>query len=374
MTNETLKRTPLFDKHVALSAKMVDFAGFEMPVVYTSITEEHMAVRDSVGVFDVSHMGEFIVRGKEALDFVQKITSNNAARLEIGDAQYSCMPNTNGGIVDDLLVYRLPEDMCAEGEQAFMLVVNGANIEKDWAWAVENNTFDTRLINISDQTGLIAVQGPKATELLQQHTDVDLSAIGFYKFKKGIFAGVPNVLISATGYTGSGGFELYVEADKTEILWDAVFSGKGSIDVKPAGLGARDTLRLEMGYCLYGNDIDDSTSPIEAGLGWITKTKKGEFNSVEIFRRQREEGVSRKLVAFVVDDRRVPRKDYEILSLDGELIGRVTSGTSSPCLGHPIGMGYVTKESSSLDTEILISTGRKELKARIVKLPFYKNQ
>ena len=374
MTNETLKRTPLYDRHVALGAKLVDFAGFEMPVIYSSITDEHMAVRDSVGVFDVSHMGEFIVRGKEALDFVQKITSNNAARLEIGDAQYSCMPNKKGGIVDDLLVYRLPEDMCAEGEQAFLLVVNGANIDKDWAWAVENNTFDTRLINISDDTGLIAVQGPKATELLQRHTDVDLSSIGFYKFEKGVFAGVPNVLISATGYTGSGGFELYVEADKTAVLWDAIFGDTGDIDVKPAGLGARDTLRLEMGYCLYGNDIDDTTSPIEAGLGWITKTKKGEFNSVEIFRKQREEGVSRKLVAFLVDDRRVPRNGYEILNTDGSKIGHVTSGTSSPCLQKPIGMGYVAKDHSAVDTAIRISTGRKELNATIVKLPFYKNQ
>jgi aminomethyltransferase len=374
MTTETLKRTPLYDRHVALGAKIVDFAGFEMPVVYTSITDEHMAVRESVGVFDVSHMGEFIVRGKEALDFVQKITSNNAARLEIGDAQYSCMPNKKGGIVDDLLVYRLPEDMCSEGEQAFMLVVNGANINKDWAWANENNTFDTRLINISDDTGLIAVQGPKATELLQHLTDVDLGSIGFYKFRKGVFAGVANVLISATGYTGSGGFELYAEAGRIGEIWDALFALEADIEIKPAGLGARDTLRLEMGYCLYGNDIDETTSPLEAGLGWITKTKKGDFNSVEIFRRQREEGVDRKLVAFIVDDRRVPRQGYTILNTDGNEIGHVTSGTSSPCLQKPIGMGYVKVGYNAVGNEIAISTGRKELKATIVKLPFYQKE
>lgn len=374
MTTETLKRTPLYDRHVALGAKIVDFAGFEMPVVYTSITDEHMSVRESVGLFDVSHMGEFIVRGKEALDFVQKITSNNAARLEIGDAQYSCMPNKEGGIVDDLLVYRLPEEMCSEGEQAFMLVVNGANIDKDWAWANENNTYDTRLINISDATGLIAVQGPKATELMQKLTDVDLDAIGFYKFRKGVFAGVPNVLISATGYTGSGGFELYAEAGRIGEIWDALFAVESDIEVKPAGLGARDTLRLEMGYCLYGNDIDDTTSPIEAGLGWITKTKKGDFNSVEIFKKQREDGVNRKLVAFIVDDRRVPRQGYTILDADGNEIGHVTSGTSSPCLQKPIGMGYVKVGHNTVGNEVVISTGRKELKAVIVKLPFYQKE
>ena len=365
------KRTPLYDRHIDLGAKMVSFAGFDMPVVYSSITDEHMSVRDSVGVFDVSHMGEFIVRGPEALDLVQKITSNNASKLEIGDAQYSCMPNMDGGIIDDLLVYRLPEDMASEGEKAFMLVVNGANIEKDWNWVVENNTFDTRLINISDQTALIAVQGPKATELLQPLTSVDLGVIQFYKFAKGTFAGVPNVLISATGYTGSGGFELYVAAENAVAIWDAIFARSGDIEVKPTGLGARDTLRLEMGYCLYGNDIDDTTSPIEAGLGWITKTKKGDFNSVNIFRDQREKGVERKLVAFKVNDRRVPRQGYEIVDESGEILGRVTSGTQSPCLGIPIGMGYVITEKATPGTRILISTGRKSLDAEIVKLPFY---
>lgn len=367
------KRTPLYERHIALGAKMTPFAGFDMPVVYSSITEEHMAVRESVGVFDVSHMGEFIVRGPEALDLVQKITSNNASKLEIGDAQYSCMPNHNGGIVDDLLVYRLPEDMTSEGEMAFMLVVNGANIDKDWDWVVSNNSFDTRLINISDQTGLIAVQGPKTTELLQNLTDVDLSAVSFYKFTKGVFAGIPNVLISATGYTGSGGFELYVAAEHAEAVWDAIFNAAGDIKVGPAGLGARDTLRLEMGYCLYGNDIDDTTSPIEAGLGWITKTKKGEFNSVEIFRRQRQDGVNKKLVAFKVRDRRVPRHGYEITDVDGNKIGRVTSGTQSPCLGIPIGMGYVTTNHVKVGSKILISTGRKSLEAEVVRLPFYEN-
>ena len=255
-----------------------------------------------------------------------------------------------------------------------MLVVNGANIEKDWNWVVENNTFDTRLINISDQTALIAVQGPKATDLLQPLTEVDLGGISFYKFTKGVVADVPNVLISATGYTGSGGFELYVSAENASKVWDAIFTQNGEIEVKPAGLGARDTLRLEMGYCLYGNDIDDTTSPIEAGLGWITKTKKGEFNSVDIFRSQRENGIERKLVAFKVSDRRVPRQGYEITDEAGQLIGKVTSGTQSPCLGIPIGMGYVTKANAAPGTRVRISTGRKSLDAEIVKLPFYQKQ
>lgn len=343
-----------------------------MPVVYSTIQEEHMAVRESVGVFDVSHMGEFIIRGREAQELVQKITTNDASKLEIGDAQYSCMPNMSGGIVDDLLVYRLPEDMCAEGEKAFMLVVNAANIEKDWNWVNEHNSFDTRVINISDQTGLIAVQGPGTTALLQSLTPVDLSSISFYTFVKGEFAGKNNVLISATGYTGAGGFELYADAADIADIWDAIFALDSAIKAVPAGLGARDTLRLEMGYCLYGNDIDDTTSPIEAGLGWITKLKKGPFNSSSIFQEQRTEGVKRKLVAFEVDDRRVPRHGYPILDAQGTEIGHVTSGTLSPCLQKPIGMGYVAAEYAALGSELLISTGRKELKAVIVKLPFYK--
>ena len=371
MSDPNTKNTPLTDKHIALGAKMAAFAGYNMPVVYTTITEEHMAVRDSVGIFDVSHMGEFIVKGKEALELVQKITSNNASKLVVGDAQYSCMPNMEGGIVDDLLVYRLPCHDCEEDEIAFMLVVNAGNLQKDWEWVNAQNTFDAKVSDISDRTGLIAIQGPNTIDLLQPMTDVDLSEIGFYKFRKGTFAGVDNVLISATGYTGAGGFELYAEAEDTEALWDAIFAQKRDYTILPAGLGARDTLRLEMGYCLYGNDIDETTSPIEAGLGWITKTKKGQFNSVEIFTTQRQEGISRKLVGFTLSDRRVPRHGYEIKDQDGNVIGVVTSGTQSPCLEKPIGMGYVAMEHAKPGTEVLVSTGRKDLSAVITKLPFY---
>ena len=272
-----MKHTPLTAKHEALGAKMAPFAGYYMPISYTGIKDEHHAVRNNVGVFDVSHMGEFIVRGREALDLIQMVTSNNAAKLEIGQAQYSCFPNKDGGIVDDLLVYRLPEDNCSEGERAYMLVVNASNIEKDWEWVSAANNFDTKLINISEHTGLIAVQGPNATEILQKLTDVDLSSIKFYHFTKGQFAGFDNILISATGYTGAGGFELYATNEQLPAIWDAVFEAGKESGIIAAGLGARDTLRLEMGYCLYGNDINDQTSPIEAGLSWITKVKKGNF-------------------------------------------------------------------------------------------------
>lgn len=366
----TLQKTPLHDRHVALGAKMVEFAGYDMPVIYSGIQEEHMAVRNAVGVFDVSHMGEFIVRGKQALDLVQKITTNNASKLEIGQAQYSCMPNLNGGIVDDLLVYRLPEDYCSEGEQAFLLVVNAANLEKDWNWITEQNTFDTRLINISDETGLIAVQGPRATDVLQPLTEIKLAEIPYYSFRKGVVAGVENVLVSATGYTGSGGFELYARNADIITLWDAVFDQDPGFPIKPAGLGARDTLRLEMGYCLYGNDIDDTTSPIEAGLGWITKAQKGPFNSQEIFAAQRKDGVGRKLVGFEVEDRRVPRHGYPITDPEGKEIGVVTSGTLSPSLQKPIGMGYVPVEFASEGTRIQVLANRKALPAKVVKMPF----
>lgn len=369
-----MKQTSLTAKHTELGAKMAEFAGYYMPISYSNIKDEHKAVRKSVGVFDVSHMGEFIIRGKEALDLIQKVTSNDASKLEIGDAQYSCLPNHEGGIVDDLLVYRLDEDQCAEGEQAFMLVVNASNIEKDWNWISEHNSFDTKMINISDQTGLLAVQGPNAMEAMQSLTEVDLSALKYYTFTKGTFAGIENVLISATGYTGSGGLELYVSSEHTDKLWDAVMEAGKAFDIQPIGLGARDTLRLEMGYCLYGNDIDDSTSPIEAGLGWITKTKKEDFNSIEIFRKQRTEGIEKKLVAFVVDDRRVPRHGYMIEDAAGNLIGEVTSGTSSPSLEIPIGMGYVPKTLSTVDTEIFIVAGKKRLAAKVVRPPFYKEQ
>ena len=369
---ESVKTTPLTNRHIALGAKMAPFAGYNMPISYNSISEEHRRVREGVGVFDVSHMGEFIIRGKEALDLIQKVTSNDASKLEIGDAQYSCLPNKEGGIVDDLLVYRLPEDQCAEGERAYMLVVNASNIEKDWNWIESQNNFDTRMINISDQTGLLAVQGPKAAAVLQSLTEENLSEIKYYTFRKGTFAGIDNVIISATGYTGSGGFELYVDNQDIEALWDVVLSAGAAEGIAPIGLGARDTLRLEMGYCLYGNDIDDQTSPIEAGLGWITKTKKGDFNSCEIFKQQRAEGVSKKLVGFQLDGRRVPRQGYPIEDLEGNAIGVVTSGTQAPSLGYPIGMGYVPKAFSAPDTEIRIVAGSKRLEAKVCKPPFYK--
>lgn len=368
----TLKTTSLTEKHIALGAKMAAFANYNMPISYAGIKEEHHCVRNGVGVFDVSHMGEFIVRGKEALNLIQKVTSNNASKLEIGDAQYSCLPNHNGGIVDDLLVYRLSEEMCSEGEQAFMLVVNASNIQKDWDWISQHNSYDARMINISDQTGLLAVQGPNATKALQSLTSVKLEEMKYYTFQKGTFAGIENVIISATGYTGSGGFELYVDNKHLAQLWDAVFEAGAVFDIKPIGLGARDTLRLEMGYCLYGNDINDTTSPIEAGLGWITKTKKGDFNSVEIFQQQRAEGITKKLVGFTMKDRRVPRQGYTIHDTDGNTIGNVTSGTASPSLEIPIGMGYVSKEFAAEGTRIFINTGKKSLEAVVQKMPFYK--
>jgi aminomethyltransferase len=369
-----IKTTPLTDTHIALGAKMAAFAGYNMPISYTGIKEEHYQVRNSVGVFDVSHMGEFIVRGREAMALIQKVTTNDVSKLAIGQAQYSCFPNGKGGIVDDLLVYRLAEDTCAEGEQAFMLVVNASNIDKDWAhissFAPE---FDTKLINISDQTALLAVQGPKAAELIQRLTDVDLSPIKYYHFTKGQVAGVPNVIISATGYTGAGGFELYVHNDHVLQIWDALFAKGVDFNIQPIGLGARDTLRLEMGFCLYGNDIDDTTSPIEAGLGWITKTKKGEFVDADVYRRQITEGVTRKLVGFDLPDRRVPRHGYEIFDSEGNLIGVVTSGTSSPSLDKPIGLGYVKKGFDTEGSEIFIGFGGgKKLAAKVVKLPFLK--
>jgi aminomethyltransferase len=370
-TNQ-VKSTPLTEKHIALGAKMAAFAGYNMPISYKGIKEEHHCVRTNVGVFDVSHMGEFIVRGKQALDLIQKVTSNDASKLAIGQAQYSCLPNTEGGIVDDLLVYRLTEDNCAEGEQAYMLVVNASNIDKDWDWIQKfAKDYETRLVNISDKSGLLAVQGPNALPVLQKLTDIDLSKIPYYHFTKGIVAGIDNVLISATGYTGAGGFELYVADSNTGKLWDALFEAGKEFDIQPIGLGARDTLRLEMGYCLYGNDINDTTSPIEAGLGWITKTKKGNFNSSELFKRQITEGVSRKLVGFELTERRVPRHDYAIEDNEGNIIGTVTSGTSSPTLDKPIGMGYVKKDYATEGTHFFIAFGGdKKLLARVVKLPF----
>ena len=368
-----MKSTPLKNKHLALGAKLVDFAGFEMPVQYSSIKEEHLAVRNGVGMFDVSHMGEFIVKGKEALGLIQLVSSNDASKLEIGQAQYACIPNKEGGIVDDFLVYRLPEDKCAEGERAYMLVVNASNIDKDWEWISSQNTFDCNLINISDQTALLAVQGPKAAAVIQHLTDHDLSTIPYYHFVKAEVSGFKNVIVSATGYTGSGGFELYMNNNQVEKIWDDIMSAGETMDIKPIGLGARDTLRLEKGFCLYGNDLDDTTSPIEAGLSWITKVKKSHaFNSQEIFAQQKKEGVKKKLVGFKVNDRRVPRHDYKILDESDNEIGVVTSGTLSPSLEIPIGMGYVKSEFTEVGTKLLIDTGRKTLEAEVVKLPFVK--
>lgn len=369
----TMINTPLTETHIALGAKMAEFAGYNMPISYKGIKDEHAAVRNNAGVFDVSHMGEFIIKGKDALDWVQWVTSNDAAKLEIGDVQYSCLPNNDGGIVDDLLVYRLPEDKCAEGEKAFMLVVNASNIDKDKAWILsQGNDFDATLTDISEQSGLLAIQGPNAAKILQPLTEVDLIHMKYYTFKKGTFAGIENALISATGYTGSGGFEIYVDSSKLTELWNKIMDTGKEQGIEPIGLGARDTLRLEMGYCLYGNDIDDQTSPLEAGLGWITKLKKDKFINKDYFVQQKENGLSKRLVGFKVDDRRVPRHGYPIEDAEGNVIGVVTSGTSSPSLGYPIGMGYVNVPLHKSGSEIYINTGRKKLKATVTKLPFYK--
>lgn len=365
--------TPITHIHIDLGAKMADFAGYNMPIQYTSITEEHHCVRNGVGMFDVSHMGEFIVKGTQALELVQKVTSNDASKLEIGDAQYSCLPNLNGGIVDDLLVYRLAEDMCNDGEQAFMLVVNASNIAKDWNWISKNNTFNAKMSNISERTGLLAVQGPKAISTLQKLTDINLSEIKYYSFTKGTIAGIDNVLISATGYTGSGGFELYVANENTEALWNAIMEAGLEFEIKPCGLGARDTLRLEMGFCLYGNDIDDTTSPLEAGLGWITKLKKATaFNGQDWMNEQKLNGLSKKLVGFIMDERRVPRHGYLIFDESEKEVGIVTSGTQSPSLDIPIGMGYVPLDKSSEGSKIMIQVGKKLMSATVTKLPFLK--
>ena len=368
------KSTPLESRHIALGAKMTEFAGYNMPVVYTSIQDEHHAVRNNVGLFDVSHMGEFIIKGKQALDLVQRISSNDASILSIGQAQYACLPNEQGGIVDDMLVYRLSEEMSEAGEQAFMLVVNASNIQKDWEHIQKYaGAFDTRMINITDQTGLIAVQGPNAIELLQPFTQVPLKSIPYYHFAKGEFAGIENVLISNTGYTGAGGFELYTDNDHLTALWDALMEANHGIKPLPAGLGARDTLRLEMGFCLYGNDIDDSSSPLEAGLGWITKLKKqADFPSKEIFIQQKKTGVTRKLVGIKVNDRRVPRHGYPVCDEAGNEIGVVTSGTLSPTLQEPIGMAYVPAFLAAEGTTVYVKAGTKQLEATVTSVPFVK--
>lgn len=359
-----MKNTALSHVHEALGAKMVPFAGYNMPVQYEGVTAEHETVRKGVGVFDVSHMGEFFLKGENALALIQKISSNDASKLVPGKAQYSCMPNADGGIVDDLIIY-----MIAENE--YMLVVNASNIEKDWNWISQHNDLKVEMENRSEEWSLLAIQGPKAAEAMQSLTSVDLSTIKFYTFEITDFAGIPNVVVSATGYTGSGGFEVYVKNEDVEQLWNNVFEAGKDWGIKPIGLAARDTLRLEMGYCLYGNDIDDTTSPLEAGLGWITKFTK-DFVNAEALKAQKEAGVTRKLVAFELTERGVPRHDYEIVDADGNNIGRVTSGTMSPSLGKGIGLGYVTKENSKVDSDIFIQVRKKQIPAKVVKLPFYK--
>ena len=360
---EQIKNVPLNDLHIALGGKMVPFAGFNMPVRYSSDNEEHLCVRNGVGVFDVSHMGEFMVEGPEALNLIQNVTSNDASKLVVGQAQYSCFPNETGGIVDDLIVYKF-------GEEKYMLVVNASNIDKDWAW-INEHTMGAALTNVSDEYSLFAVQGPKAIEAVQSLTPVNLSEIKFYHFTVGEFAGVKDVIISGTGYTGAGGFEIYVKNEDAESVWKAIFEAGKGFDIKPIGLGARDTLRLEMGYCLYGNDITDTTSPIEAGLGWITKFTK-EFTNSESLKKQKEEGVSRKLIGFVMQERGIPRGHYPIVDAAGEVIGEVTSGTQSPSMGVGIGMGYVKTEFSKPGAEIFIQIRNKNVKAQVEKLPLLK--
>jgi aminomethyltransferase len=361
-----MKNTPFTDIHIQLCAKMAEFAGFNMPISYSGINDEHITVRNHVGVFDVSHMGEFILKGEKAIDLIQYITSNDASKLTPGKVQYSCFPNETGGIVDDLLVYRL-------GEKEWMLVVNAGNIEKDWTWIKKNNSFGAELHNISDHCGLLAVQGPDSIKVLQKLTDIPLNEIPYYEFKKGSFDGIENVLISNTGYTGAGGFEIYFEPknNAAEKLWKDIFEAGKEFGIKPVGLGCRDTLRLEMGFCLYGNDIDETTSPIEAGLSWITKFSK-DFINKDFLQKQKENGVTKKLVGFEMIDRGISRHGYEIKNADGEKIGEVTSGTQSPSLQKAIGMGYVKTEFTKEGNEIYISVRDKMLKAKIVKMPFYK--
>lgn len=359
-----IKKTALTDLHISLGAKMVPFAGFNMPVQYTGINAEHEAVRKSVGVFDVSHMGEFILKGENALDLIQRVVSNDASKLFDGKIQYAYLPNETGGIIDDLLIYRIDE-------KTYMLVPNAGNIEKDWNWISKFNTEGVEMIDISDKTSLLAVQGPKATDVLQKLTDMDLSGMDYYTFKKGVFAGVENVLLSATGYTGAGGFEVYFDNEHAQLIWDAIFEAGAEFDIKPVGLGARDTLRLEMGFCLYGNDIDDTTSPFEAGLGWVTKFSKDFVNSTNL-KAEKEAGLKRKLIGFEMIDRGIARHDYEFVDAAGKVIGQVTSGTQSPSLQKSIGLGYVDITHAKEGTEVFVSIRNKVLKAIVVKPPFIK--
>ena len=361
-----MKTTPFTETHIALGAKMHEFAGYNMPIEYSGIIDEHMTVVNGVGVFDVSHMGEFWVKGPHALELIQKITSNDASKLPLGKAQYTCFPNETGGIVDDLLVYHYEPEK-------YLLVVNASNIDKDWNWCVSHNTVGAELENASDRMAQLAIQGPKATEVLQRLTPVDLSSIPYYAFTTGEFAGCPQVIISNTGYTGAGGFELYFYPEDAKKIWDAIFEAGKPEGIKPIGLGARDTLRLEMGFCLYGNDLDDTTSPIEAGLGWITKFVDGkDFTNRAELERQKKEGVSRKLCAFELVDKGIPRHGYAIVDAEGKEIGHVTSGTMSPVLKKGIGMGYVQTAYAKPGTEIYIQVRNRNLKAQVVKAPFRK--
>lgn len=361
-----MKLTPFTSIHQQLGAKMAPFAGYNMPISYTGINDEHAAVRNSVGVFDVSHMGEFILKGENALELIQRVTSNDASKLTNGKAQYSCLPNNEGGIVDDLLVY------CIETNSVYMLVVNASNIEKDWNWIQSHNTHNVEMHNISDKTGLLAIQGPNAMKAMQKLTDMDLINLKYYTFLKGNFAGIDNVVVSATGYTGAGGVEIYYEEQNGNgvQLWEKIMEAGAEFGIKPCGLGCRDTLRLEMGFCLYGNDIDDTTSPMEAGLGWITKFSKSFTNST-LFEKQKNEGVEKKLVGFEIIDKGIPRHHYILKNAQGEVIGHVTSGTQSPSLQKAIGMGYVKTEYSTIGSEIYVEVRDKLLKAVVAKMPFY---
>jgi aminomethyltransferase len=359
-----MKNTALTHIHEQLGAKMVPFAGYNMPVSYEGVNAEHETVRKGVGVFDVSHMGEFLLSGPNALALIQKVCSNDVSKIIVGQAQYNCLPNETGGIVDDLIVYKLKDE-------EYLLVVNASNIDKDWAWIEKQNTMGAEMRNLSEDYSLLAIQGPIAIEAMQSLTSEDLSAIKFYNFKVSDFAGIEHVIISATGYTGSGGFEIYCKNSEVEQVWNKVFEAGKDFGIKPIGLAARDTLRLEMGFCLYGNDINDTTSPLEAGLGWITKFTKDFLNS-ENLKKQKEEGVKRKLIGFELTERGIPRHDYEIADKDGNIIGIVTSGTMAPSLGKAIGLGYVTVENSAPETEIFIQIRNKPIAAKVVKTPFYK--
>ncbi|UJH91786.1 glycine cleavage system aminomethyltransferase GcvT [Antarcticibacterium sp. 1MA-6-2] len=359
-----MKEIALNKIHQDLNAKIVPFAGYNMPVSYEGVNSEHETVRKGVGVFDVSHMGEFLITGESALDLIQKVCSNDASKLVDGQAQYSCMPNEEGGIVDDLIVYRI-------NSEKYLLVVNASNIEKDWNWIAQHNTMDATMRDLSDEFSLLAIQGPKAAEAMQSLTEVNLKEMKFYTFEVAEFAGVKNVIISATGYTGSGGFEIYFKNDDAEEIWNRVMEAGADYGIKPIGLAARDTLRLEMGYCLYGNDIDDTTSPLEAGLGWITKFTK-DFINADNLKREKEEGPKRKLIAFELDERGIPRHGYEIVDKNGRIIGVVTSGTMSPSLDKGIGLGYVPSEIAKSQEKIYIQIRKKAIPATQVKLPFYK--